>query len=408
MLQIIAQVQARARIVAIAVLPRFVGGRYGLRMKFVLTILFFLPVLIRGNERPPSLPHAFSPEELDFKKQSEIPYLKEVYLSTKPKNLSDGLIMGELDLPGAKKALGALRTADREGKFANLDSLLLWRDGKLVFEMYNRRGRVDAPHYTMSITKTLTSLTLARAMQLGFLGMSDLDKPVIDFMPKIDRSKIQPGVETITLRDALMMKSGLRFKEKSIERQLGSKYKAQAYFQKLFQLTAPVTARSKQFKYTGTDPSLVMMVVEQKTPGRVQDFIRKELVAKVQGDPYLWSDQGCGIPKCGAGSSFTSRTLIKLGSTVIQGGKYNDQQILHPDYVKLIMDTNKGEGYFYFFHNRKKRSEEVNFISGIGAGGQYMAMFPKLNLVAVATSHNKGQIGKPLEAILNHLVPLFD
>ena len=72
------------------------------------------------------------------------------------------------------------------------------------------------------------------------------------------------------------------------------------------------------------------------------------------------------------------------------------------------MDTNKGEGYFYFFHNRKKRSEEVNFISGIGAGGQYMAMFPKLNLVAVATSHNEGQIGKPLEAILNHLVPLFD
>jgi len=379
-----------------------------LPMKSVLIILFFLPILIKGDESPPSLPGGFIPQALDFKKQSETPYLKEVYLSTKPKDMRDGLIVGELNLPGAKKALEALRAADREGEFANLDSLLLWENGKLIFEMYNRRGRVDAPHYTMSITKTLTSLTLARAMQLGFLGMGDLDKPVVDFMPEIDRSKIQPGVETITLRDALMMKSGLRFKEKSIERQLGSKYKAQAYFQKLFQLTAPVTGKSKQFKYTGTDPSLVMMVVDQKTPGRIQDFIRKELVGKVQGNPYLWSDQGCGIPKCGAGSSFTSRTLIKLGSTVIQGGKYNGQQLLHPDYVKLIMDTNKGEGYFYFFHNRRKRSEEVNFISGIGAGGQYMAIFPNLNLVAVATSHNKGQIGKPLEAILNHLVTLFD
>ena len=274
--------------------------------------------------------------------------------------------------------------------------------------MYNRRGRVDAPHYTMSITKTLTSLTLARAMQLGFLGMKDLDKPVIDFMPAIDRSKIKPGVSTITLRDALMMKSGLRFKEKFIGRKLGEKYRGQAYFQKLFELTAPITPKSKQYKYTGTDPSLVMMVIELKTPGKVQDFIKKELVSRVNGGTYLWDDQGCGIPKCGAGSNFTSRTLLKFGSSVIAGGKYNGQQLLHPDYIKLIMDTNKGDGYFYFFHNRRKKSDTINFISGIGAGGQYMATFPKLNLVAVATSHNKGQIGKPLEAILNHLVPLFE
>ena len=92
---------------------------------------------------------------------------------------------------------------------------------------------------------------------------------------------------------------------------------------------------------------------------------------------------------------------------MLQGGKYHDQQLLHPGYAKLILDRDKGEGYFYFFHNRKKRSKSVNFISGIGAGGQYMSAFPELNLVAVATSHNKGQIGKPLEAILNHLIPLF-
>ena len=46
-------------------------------------------------------------------------------------------------------------------------------------------------------------------------------------------------------------------------------------------------------------------------------------------------------------------------------------------------------------------------ISGIGAGGQYMATFPELNIVAVATAHNKGQIDLPLEAVLEHLVPLF-
>ncbi len=34
-----------------------------------------------------------------------------------------------------------------------------------------------------------------------------------------------------------------------------------------------------------------------------------------------------------------------------------------------------------------------------------MATFPELNIVAVATSHNKGRIGAPLDAMQTHLLP---
>jgi len=356
---------------------------------------------------PPKLPKTRPAATLDFKQQATVPDLPRAYITSSPVDLKDGLPVGRLEVPGSDQAIEALRQADAKGQFANLDSLLIWKDGKLVFEMYARRGRVDAPHYAMSITKTLTSMTLGRAMQLGHVKLEELDRPVIEFMPAINRKTIQPGVETITLRDALMMKSGLRFKDRALEHQLAARFQGQAFFQKLFENTASVTQQSKQFKYTGTDPLLVMMVLEQRVPGHVQDFIRKELIDRVDGGSYLWGEHGCGLPKAGAGSSLTSRTLLKLGVTVLQGGRYRDQQLLHPSYAKLILDQDKGEGYFYFFHNRKKRSETVNFISGIGAGGQYMATFPELNLVAVATSHNKGLIGKPLEPILNHLVPLY-
>ena len=274
--------------------------------------------------------------------------------------------------------------------------------------MYNRRGRVDGPHYAMSITKTLTSITLARAIQVGLLNIEDLDKPVIGFMPGIDQSKIQPGVKTITLREALYMKSGLRFANKNSTLSLGQKYKRQQFFQQLFEKTAPITAASKQYKYTGTDPSLIMMIIDIKTGGKVQQFVAKEIAAKF-GAIYCWDNQGCGIPKCGAGSNFTSRSLLKIGTAVIQDGQYNGKQLLSSDYIKEVMNRKKGEGYFYYFHNRKKRAagKEVYFISGIGAGGQYMAAFPGLNIVAVATAHNKKQIGLPLNAILEHLIPLF-
>ena len=376
-----------------------------------LSILAVILIVFEANlwASPPSLPKNISAATLDFNRQAEIPNLKKAYISSSPQDLNDGLKVGQLDVPEAVKAIEALRMADSKGEFANLDSILLWKDGKLVFEMYARRGRVDAPHYTMSITKTLTSMALARAIQLGHLKLSDLDRPVIDFIPNINRKKIKPGVETITLNDVLMMKSGLRFKDRFTEHRLAAAYNEQEYFQKLFENTAAVTPQSKKYKYGGVDPLLVMMVINQKVPGRVQNFIHKELISNVHGDVYLWSKHGSGLPKAGAGSSFTSRALVKLGVTVLQGGKLNGRQLLDPDYVKLIMDRQKGEGYFYFFHNRRVRSEEINFISGIGAGGQLMSIFPELNVVAVATSHNKkGQNGKPLEAVMNHLIPLFE
>jgi len=73
------------------------------------------------------------------------------------------------------------------------------------------------------------------------------------------------------------------------------------------------------------------------------------------------------------------------------------------------MAANKGKGYFYYFHNENKCAPDnkIDFISGIGAGGQYMAVFPDLNIVAVATADNQKNIGAPLQAILDHLIPLF-
>ena len=362
----------------------------------------------------PRLPKEISPQKLGYKEQAQMPKLAEPYVSTAPQDLRDGLQVGNLDRPGTQQAVAALVTDDKAGKYSELDSILLWKDGKLIFEYYNRHGRVDAPHYLMSITKTMTSVALARTIQLGLLNMADLDKPVVSFMPEIDRSKIKPGVDTITLRDALMMKSGLRWNvpDNKLEGSIGSGNAKQKYFQQLFETTDPITPQSKAYKYTGTDPSLIMMILDIKTQGKAQDFIKTELAGKF-GAIYSWENQACGIPKCGAGANFTSRSLIKIGSAILQGGKYNGEQILSADYVKEIMAAYGKEAapgaYYYYFHNENKLSpnKRVDFISGIGAGGQYMSVFPSLNLVAVATADNKKEIKLPLDAILEHLIPLF-
>ena len=391
------------------VLPVSRTGTCRSRRVLLFTFLAALaPLAILPASELPRLSSALNPKTQTYAAQQQIPYLTEAYLSGSPEDLDDGLPVGTLNLPGADEAFNNLLKDDKAGKYSNLDSILLWHEGRLVFEMYNRRGRVDGPHYAMSITKTLTSITLARAIQMQLLKVADLDRPVISFMPAIDRSKIRPGVETITLRNALYMQSGLRFPDKNFTKTVSKDYQQQDYFQLLFENTKPVTPESKKFKYTGTDPSMIMMIVDLLAPGTAQEFIAKEVVGKI-GGVYHWGNQTCGLPKCGAGSSFTSRALLKFGIAVIQDGKYNGKQLLSKDYIKLVMDRKKGEGYFYHFHNRQKRAagRNVFMVSGVGAGGQYMAVFPDLNLVAVATAHNKGQINLPLQAVLEHLLPLF-
>lgn len=113
--------------------------------------------------------------------------------------------------------------------------------------------------------------------------------------------------------------------------------------------------------------------------------------------------------EAGKYSNLDSILLWKDGSLLIQGGRYNGEQLLSADYVQLTIKQQKEDGYFYHFSNRHKKtaSKSIHTISGIGAGGQYMAAFPSLNVVAVATAHNKGEIGRPLQAVLEHLVPLF-
>lgn len=356
----------------------------------------------------PRLPMDLDPKTQTNSEQSKLHDLAEAYVNTSPVDLGDGLQVGALDLPGAEKAVKALVADDKEGKYSNLDSILIWKDGKLLFEMYNRRGRVNGPHYTMSITKTMTSVTLARAIQVGLLDIKDLDKPVIDFMPEIDRSKIQPGVDTITIRDALHMKSGLRFSGKNITRTLGANHSKQQYFQKLFENTAPITPESKEYKYTGTNPEMILMILDIRAPGTIQEFIAEEVAGKF-GATYCWNDQSFGVPGGGAGSNFTSRDLMKFATAIIQGGKFNGEQLLSADYIEQVMAPKDKKGYYFYFHDRPEEcaGKSIRFNSGVGAGGQYMGTFPELNMVVVATAHNKKAIRLPLDAILEHLVPLF-
>ncbi|MEI6424132.1 MAG: hypothetical protein WCP55_18090, partial [Lentisphaerota bacterium] len=97
-----------------------------------------------------------------------------------------------------------------DGKHGEIDSLLISRQCRLLFESYYRRGRINYPHYQMSITKSYTAMAIGRAIQLVYLTMDDVDKPLVPFLKNLDPSKLVSGASAITLAEAMNMKSGVR------------------------------------------------------------------------------------------------------------------------------------------------------------------------------------------------------
>ena len=114
--------------------------------------------------------------DVSYAREKNIPDLEQAFLTRTPEDRKDGIPVGELGKQGGDEAaILAFAAEIAAGGHGEIDSLLLFHKGKLLFESYYRRGRINYPHFQMSITKSYTALALGRAIQLGHLDMDDLD-----------------------------------------------------------------------------------------------------------------------------------------------------------------------------------------------------------------------------------------
>lgn len=353
--------------------------------------------------------------DVSFQLEAKLPDLKEPYISTEPANRNDGISVAAFtEEIGDKSAVLEFADEIAVGDHGEIDSFLLMRDGKLIFESYFRRGRANYPHYQMSITKSYTSMALGRAIQLGHLAMADLDKPAVGFLDEIDRSKLVDGATNVTLAEAMNMRSGIRIDSKKAKELMGnaSQLEGQGQIQAYLENSAPIPPAPREFKYQGSDPSMTMQVIESVVPGSARDFIQSELLAKMGITNFAWQDDVSGLPKAAAGSSMRSRDMIKWGKLVMNEGKWNGEQLVPAEFVERAtsrLHTNShgaSYGFFWWRHDMEVGDRKIDCMSGRGAGGQFILMFPDLDLIAVITAHNKG-MGDLLKTFPGRVLPGF-
>ncbi|MCH9661679.1 MAG: serine hydrolase [Bacteroidetes bacterium] len=340
-----------------------------------------------------------SSEEVSF---WDIPHLNQPYISTTPEDRNDGISVDTLSVnSNDRNAILTLSQEIFDGQHGSYDALLISHKNQLVFESYYKKGRINVPHGQASAVKGYTSLVLGRAIQMGYLSMEDLNKPLINFLDDIDRTKLTQGAEKITLHKALTMHGGLTIdseKWKVIEND-SVRLKGQGLVQTLLEESGPISAASQTYLYGNFNPMLVMTVIEAVVPGTAEDFIKTELLDKLGITNYTWSTHVNGMPEAGWRASLMSRDMLKLGHLVLNKGALNGEQLISAAYLTKAtsgmvkptqdwMPKDYRSGYFWYQTNVKVGDKSYDTAFAWGGGGQRVIVVNELDLTIVISGHD--------------------
>lgn len=322
--------------------------------------------------------------------------------------------------------LEALDSAIRGQEFSNINSVLLAREGQLLFERYYNGYSADSYHDTRSSTKSITGILIGLAIDLGFIP-SEKESVTQYFDDKRPFQNPDPRKDEITIEDLLTMSSMMecdddnQFSRGNEERM----YLIEDYFQFFLDLpirgyagfaTKPEDAPyGRSFSYCTAGTVLLGGILERSTGMPVDEFARKYLFDPLGIGEVRWQITPMGIPMTGGGLGLKSRDFLKLALLFENDGKWDGQQILSSEWVKksttpqAFVREFRGEkydyGYLWWQQELGKKEKHFSYYMS-GNGGSKVVVIPDLDLTVVITSTQFGSIDGHLQTlkILNEFI----
>jgi CubicO group peptidase (beta-lactamase class C family) len=333
--------------------------------------------------------------------------------------------------------LEALTRALQEGELARISSVLLARRGQLVYEVYgdgSADGSGDAGgdgaertrlRNTRSATKTVTGMLVGIAIDRGLLPGVWI--PILPYFA--DKQPVQhpdPRKAAITVEDLLTMSSLLECDD---ENPFSRGHEERMYVMEdwiQFTLDLPIKGfpawvtqpadapYGRNFSYCTAGTVTLGAVLERAVNRPVPAFAREALFLPLGIERAEWQYAPLGLAMTGGGLSLTSRDLLKLGYLSLRGGVWHDQQIISAQWVTtstqphVRVDEETEYGYLWWLRTFASGGRSYACALMQGNGGNKVAIFPALDLVAVITSSNYNARGMHELAdrlLTDHILP---
>ncbi len=301
-----------------------------------------------------------------------------------------------------ENALASL-TESLDNQLPYLDSLLIIRNGYLVYEQYRNGYTPTSLHDIASVTKSWTSALVGMAQTEG--NLSDLDAPLPELLPDYFVGGAHADKTDITLRHLLMMRSGLEFDEAILDT---GGYGGEEVLEKdttAFALDFPMAyPAGEAWNYGTINTQLISAIFQEAMGESLASFAAANLFAPLGITEFDWLADESGITIGGQNLSMAPSDMAKLGLLYLHGGRWDGEQLIPAEWVARSLtpqgdvatfgptgeeDTIEWYGYHWWIW-KPDWFQGYRSFHARGYGGQWVLVFPELDLIVVTTTTTDG------------------
>ena len=265
-----------------------------------------------------------------------------------------------------------------------LHSLLVVRNGYLVFEKYYNGYTKEKKNGMQSVTKSVVSALTGIAVEEGYL--EGVDQKVADILPEYFKGDGNKSKEAIRIENLLTMSAGIQWQASG---EIRSKWNRSMDRQKYY-ISLPMEAEpGKVFNYSAGATHLLSAILTKTTGMTAEKFAEKYLFNHLGIKEKRWNKDIQGHSLGNAGLYLTPRDMAKLGYLFLNNGVWNEKQILPAEWVAessrkqiSVGDGFDDYGYCWWI----KTIDDYECYYALGYGGQYIMIVPDLDMVIVMTS----------------------
>lgn len=208
------------------------------------------------------------------------------------------------------------------GKDLYIQNVLILRHGKLLCAASYGAQMLDAPKYTFSACKSVTSLAIGLLIDDGLLHPDDT---LSDLFPDLLSPITSRRLREVSIEDLLTMRSGIQFSEPQSVTE-------NQWLRAIFADT-PTDEPGSIFHYNSLNSYLLSVIVRRISGDSLSTFLQQRLFDPLGITDTFWERSAEGAEKGGWGLYIRPEDMAKLGQLVMNGGVWNGKQLISQVYL---------------------------------------------------------------------------